>query len=573
MLKKIHDLRVVSGKGMRLVSATTSSAPFLSYLAIQLGMSLYNDKLLTIVTNYILQNRRSSFNWNMWSQPQPKELPTYPDDLDDTIAAYHALHLLGALQAADYARLTKTLIATEVKPGGPYRTWIVPPEADKVWLDVDPCVNAAVGAFACELGLELPGLTEYLLQCLQDDKLDSPYYPNRHVTLWQYSRISQLKNHELLRVEISKYLDSPTFPLLLAARNIGLPYTVSLDPNKPEALCYEYREKTIEDSVFNGCSAFSMAADHILHLPLPTDKEVTPQSNMVEKKDDNIALRKHATAYLRTLAKPHRQVSKKYFTAVLGQQGVTTAFADLVYSSLPKNKQKMISNKTLETLRFATLLGWVSYTMLDQAYDEGDRQLIPTGVFLNRAMRQKFEEACSKPEFLCWLDKTLATMDAANAQEIILNNQRKPLSLIELGQRALGHAAASMAILFICDIPTEDFATFALHYLVARQLDDDAHDWQKDRENKQLTPVGYWLSQHLGKNDDPAEIFWKQIIDLVASSVHEHTQISFQALQKMQDQIDISQLTNLLFSHDRAMQRALAKREETLEFTLALFSH
>ena len=73
---------------------------------------------------------------------------------------------VSARSAADkcqgYAKVTEILLSTETTVGGPYRTWLVPPDSEPVWLDVDIAVNSNVAYFLTLLAVTLPKLSRFI---------------------------------------------------------------------------------------------------------------------------------------------------------------------------------------------------------------------------------------------------------------------------------------------------------------------------------------------------------------------------------------------------------------------------
>jgi hypothetical protein len=118
----------------------------------------------------------------------------YPDDLDTTSLALYALAIHDESTSAEaLANYVHLLFATEVKEGGPYRTWLVNEAALPAWKDVDPCVNANIAAFLKLEEVELAGLNDYLQSVVDDPSVCSPYYPSRLSFYYFLSRSRPLR--------------------------------------------------------------------------------------------------------------------------------------------------------------------------------------------------------------------------------------------------------------------------------------------------------------------------------------------------------------------------------------------
>src|SRR5262249_49160595 len=124
---------------------TFFTSNILAALAVTHDPALFEVKQKSV--GFLLNQKSPQWSFNYWDRQSPefRELP-YPDDLDDPFCA------LAALTATDpqlitgqaLAHAVNLLTATEVKPGGPYRTWLVTAAAEAVWQDVDLAVNANV---------------------------------------------------------------------------------------------------------------------------------------------------------------------------------------------------------------------------------------------------------------------------------------------------------------------------------------------------------------------------------------------------------------------------------------------
>jgi hypothetical protein len=132
------------------------------------------------LVGFLQAQRSEQGSFNYWDRRSKEyRLQPYPDDLDDTFCALKAMvrhrpDLVGGGLLADAAQL---LIATEEKPGGPYRTWLTA-QTGAAWRDVDVAVNANIAGFLALVGVELSSLVELVEQAIvAPDGLSSPYYP------------------------------------------------------------------------------------------------------------------------------------------------------------------------------------------------------------------------------------------------------------------------------------------------------------------------------------------------------------------------------------------------------------
>jgi len=111
-----------------------------------------------------------------------------------------------------------------------------------------------------------------------------------------------------------------------------------------------------------------------------------------------------------------------------------------------------------------------------------------------------------------------------------------------------------------------------LNNVFARQLNDDAHDWERDLKMGHINAVG---AKILGKIENPKlkttsqhlkKIFWHDVVVGVCQDVLEHVQLAREMLEKV-SVIEDSLLFEKLFDPvERSAQKALKERRETLKF-------
>ncbi|MCC2631807.1 MAG: hypothetical protein K0S20_506, partial [Patescibacteria group bacterium] len=173
--------------------------------------SLDLDEIKKRGARFLLEERSKDWSFNYWSRnsSQYKELP-YPDDLDDTFCAAAALQEInpGLIDGKALASLITLLTATEAKPGGPYKTWIVDSRLpDPIWHDVDVAVNSNVGFFLSLQEASVPGINELIEGAIQNNSFTSPYYPNPFPIIYFISRFYKGEMQEgLVRILKAKRL-------------------------------------------------------------------------------------------------------------------------------------------------------------------------------------------------------------------------------------------------------------------------------------------------------------------------------------------------------------------------------
>lgn len=116
--------------------------------------------------------------------------------------------------------------------------------------------------------------------------------------------------------------------------------------------------------------------------------------------------------------------------------------------------------------------------------------------------------------------------------------------------------------------------TFFEHYLAARQLNDDAHDWLEDLENGFINAASAPLLAarrkkmkrniplNLIKERESLQIlFWEKIIDTVAADILAHIKNARHAVVKMQHLSDTSFIEDMLKPLEQAATKAIHERD------------
>jgi hypothetical protein len=111
-----------------VISYKTTFFPSLILGAIGPCVEQEFDDIKQRIVNFLLAQRSQQWTFNYWQKEslEYEQLP-YPDDLDDTFCALSSMYKFdpGLITGEALAAAINVLTAQEVKPGGPYRTWLV----------------------------------------------------------------------------------------------------------------------------------------------------------------------------------------------------------------------------------------------------------------------------------------------------------------------------------------------------------------------------------------------------------------------------------------------------------------
>jgi hypothetical protein len=219
-----------------------------------------------------------------------------------------------------------------------------------------------------------------------------------------------------------------------------------------------------------------------------------------------------------------------------------------------------LSEEFMAKLGLANLYGWLAYTIYDDFLDgEGKPELISTANVSMRRSLENFVGALPENEsFAAFVHHTFDAIDGANAWEVArcrfklgsakLQTGRLPDygNLEKLADRSLGHALAPMAVLAAAgqgldtDEAQKMFRAFR-HYLIARQLNDDAHDWEEDLRAGLVTPAVVMVLKKIGVRPGKRDItelistgrhhFWHVVLPEICELMRSHVRLSREALR------------------------------------------
>ncbi len=563
------------------------------------------------LARFLLRHKSETWSWNYWVRGEvAAKLRAYPDDLDDTACALAALyhHDPRLVDGAVQAHLASQLIAAEVKPGGPYRTWLVGSTASEVWRDVDVAVNANIGYLLSLLGVELPGLEGYITGRLEGEGLASTYYVGTAPTLYFVARwyrgVARKELSRLITTQLAAkehYTNS-----LMQAMLITAALRVGIEPGRLRTAVERliscqgdeggwpatalYYEPPVDGALYYaGSSALTTAfclealgsykrSLVVVRQPGQTD-QMKVMAGALERSNliSHYELRRRFRTQIRQLAAHDHD---RQITAI----ATTTALALGV--QLPAS--------TLLKLNVASLSGWVAYTIYDDFLDgEGRPSLLGAANVALRQTLQSFLSALPKDAlFQQAVSTALDRVDGANTWEVVRARASVQRGVVrikrlpdygdyaQLAERSWGHTLAATGVMRAAGYLPEGpeimhLEEFFRHFLIARQLNDDAHDWEEDLSRGHLTAAVTLLLRVEGmpciidlasQREGLRLRFWEETITLITSLIKHHAMLARRALVKCVPLRHTEEFERLIAALERSAQRALVGRDEAQKF-------
>ncbi|MEO5627710.1 MAG: hypothetical protein ABIQ89_02380 [Candidatus Saccharimonadales bacterium] len=551
------------------------------------------ERLRQELFDFIVQQQSDKWSFNYWARlsPEAKTLP-YPDDLDDTFSALIGLfmHDPEYIYQAGLPQIVSLLLATETVAGGPYRTWLTAND-DPKWQDVDLATNANVACFLKLINSQTPQLQEYIANQIKTGQLTSVYYPSPFPIIYYLARVCPAQSQKTLLVSIKSLrprnalqnalslqalclLASKDSSVKLLADKLGR--LQSPDGSWPAAaFCLDPARggKSYYHGSASLTTAFALEALQTYKRLSAINTEDT--NNTADAALNNITrLAKHDIASLAPAMKP---VARRMLASMNLPKIV-------LLPHLFARGLKITPQTNLDApLGLANLYGWMAYTIYDDFLDEeGQLQQLPLA---NWAMRQSLNyfKKVDDQQFLQTTIQAFDTIDAANAWEIshcrwhvidgILQVGRLPnyQKRQNLADRSIGHSLTPLAILASCGQPLDEPSVKSIrqafnHYLIARQLDDDAHDWQADVSKGHIS---YVVAAILADIDYSVDMPIKQLIPIMRQQFWHHSLVKICADMQIhikQGQAELQ--NNPLLKKDNILPQLLDGLESSVKLTL-----
>ncbi len=575
--------------------------------------SIIKEKL----ARFLLAQKNENWSFNYWvrNAKESLEMP-YPDDLDDTFCALAALSAYNpaSIQAPALARIISLLTFMEETEGGPYRTWITPKNTPREWLDVDLAVNANIGYFLSLQDVDLPKIISFTEKAIDAEKYSSPYYPSAYQVVYFISRFYRGVKMEKIRAFLfQKQEKSGAFgnPLLTALAVSSL-LRLGADPKKLEkSIAYVLRSQEngswqadafcLDPGVggktyYAGSSALTSAfCLEALALYEKTSAEAVSEQTRQGKTDRlrREVVRRAEKKFSFLDADLKKEGMNRLKKTLSGDKDGSIVLLPYFFADSLGMTGKKVSPDAIHSLCLANLYGWIAYTIYDDFLDdEGEPRLLSlANVCLRELTEIFFRIGEQSPDFLKIFTETMDKLDSANTWEVTHCRTKNTRAIPDYGNfarladRSLGHALGPFALLCLLGFSknSSEFRsarTFFKHYLIARQLNDDAHDWEEDVKQGHINAVGAELLRRLGKNALPdkfskrdlrlmQKIFWNEAIPAIAGKILSSGTSARNSLKKMKTLRDTALFEKLLAPLERSANEALAEKERTLAFLKA----
>lgn len=573
-----------------------------------------SQQICSNLAQFLLHQRGPDWSFNYWVKgtPQRKSFP-YPNDLDDTFCALLGLHSYDPklISSRTLAQVVKLLVACENQVGGPYHSWIVSNQSNTTWRDVDLAVNSNIASFLHRLNITLPRLEALFEQRIASRNFSSSYYPNDFPSLYYLARAYRGNRSPMLRQIIEQsWYESKQTPLqtslcLSALCRLGsnqhlletmASHIISSQTAKgswpKDAFCLDPSRDS--QKFYGGAAALTtaFALEALQSLPKQPPQLGVRRPKIVRDNDRlfsqvELSTKQELTQYGTHVEQAALATMKRLLSSDVGHE--ITLLPHKFAQSWQAVSHSCPPNTFIE-LGMANLLGWMAYTAYDNLMDGEDKPtLLPMANVCLRGSLSHFNKSFGQDQALrAYIEQVFDQIDEANAWE--LANCRFPVNSrtiwlgklphyddrMVLANRSLGHVLGPIGAVTLMGQPLASPALQAVelgfrHYLIARQLQDDLHDWQNDVKRGQISYVVAEILREVGASGQQtiAQLlpsmqrqFWHHSLSNLCDVVDYHTRQSHSLLERSHCLAPVNVMTGLL---DKLQQTTIKSRRSQAE--------
>jgi hypothetical protein len=564
------------------------------------------------LAKWVLSRKSPAWTFPYWSQ----EVDLTHDrllsaNLHSTFVALSALYAYDpqSITSTALGNIAKLLISAESSVGGPYYTY-THTLARTTRPEIDLAANGAIGHFIAQVAAPLPNLVAFVQDAVQAHHLQSRSFTSPYAGLYCIATLVE----EALRPELAAYILAQqhqgswgsVLDTALALATLGklgasaparalttLAAQQQADGSWPAQACciapncINYGASALTTAI--ALEALSRHAHMDMHPAAATSAPTAPPTALshADQKICQLVIG-HANEELGQLPPPLRKlclkVAQQIYTGDTSHEIVLVGrfTAQSLRAPMPRSNTSFFVS-----LGLANLYNWMAYTIYDDFLDdEGDPQLLSVA---NVALRSSVYHFCkalpTDAAFQQLVRQYFAAVDAANAWEITqargtireghITLGRLPTYThgTQLANRSCTHSLPMCAALAKAGIALHSPAAQACiqafrHYLIARQLNDDMHDWEDDMQAGHITYVCSKILDQLQIGPQTTRLsplldrmrrqFWDHTLEQICRDISHHVQLGQQAAMRSK-----------LLNHDNILSSLLRPLAATADFSLA----
>lgn len=261
-------------------------------------------------------------------------------------------------------------------------------------------------------------------------------------------------------------------------------------------------------------------------------------------------------------------------------------------------KGDKISDDVVAEMGLANIFFWTAFIIYDDFWDEDEAaqpKMLPIANIFARHYINYFSGLLSKDSgFSAFFQHIMDNLDAANFWEMQACRTKVEGLIFHIPKilpdyadyenkfrPASGHILGPVAMLLLLgyriDSPeVKNFIDYFRHYLIAMQVNDDAHDWEEDMRRGHISTVVDLLLRDFGRKEGAIDlekdlpelkkVFWFKTIKKAAEIAVSHTEKSRQALKSMGIFEGIKSLERIIDISENVAKKALKEQDNSVDF-------
>jgi hypothetical protein len=548
------------------------------------NLSLLSEKInKEKLEKYLLENKGQVFNFEN------------NREINFLIAANILKSFPENVTGKEIAKIVKTLASIEKEEGGPYYN-------DKQQIDLG--ANIIIAYLLSIQEVDIPSLIGLIEDSIKKQSFKSELLNNEGFVIYLLSQFykGEEKNN-LIDLILKKLQNENIFnKILLSISLLNLKYEIDIKKiiddieNNQESLNNQFQ-------IFQG---FKSTPDINFNFYIELiSKYEQRNKELVQAKEEKEVLGKIielAKNNFKNLSLDFAEISIEQIQKTITRNNDKQMSLMAYYTKKAFGKKgRNINDELVIEMGLMNVFFWTAFIIYDDFWDEDEDanpKVLPSANFYTRKYINFF--ISSTPEnkkFINFFHNLMDKLDEANAWEVshcrakiidskfiipesIPNYNDYEYKFNPSSGHILGPIALMSKIGYDLDSPEiQNFIAYFRNYLIAMQINDDAHDWEEDIKRGHLSTVVVMLLNSW-KNNFPEkkeidliadleklqEIFWYEVITKASETALIYTKKSREALKKISIIEDYEPLEYFININERMAQKAIIEQKRSIEF-------
>ena len=449
------------------------------------------------------------------------------------------------------AKLLNILAKAEIQEGGPYRSF-----TDSHNDDTDIGTNVAIAYFLSLQGVNLPSLDELVERAITANNFKSRFFASEQPVIYLLAKFYKGEQKQSVVAYLSSISCQDGTDRRLTTASLAL----------------------LEHKQEKSAGGFNGEEIRIIGI-----------------------IREMARERCSGLSKDFRETAMREFENTIEgnpdkQMPLMAYYMKLALGA----KGREISDEMVAMMGLANIFFWSAFIIYDNFWDcdeEAQPSVLPVANLFARHYTDFFglifdRQSGSNNLFHQLMDK----LDAANNWETLYCRTKVEKGVFAIPevlpdyadyelkyQPSSGHILGPVAILcqmgFGNSKETQSLIDYFKNYLIAMQINDDAHDWLEDMRRGHLSTVvvmliNDWIKEYPEQKEIDLQadleklqrIFWFKTIERACQTVLDYTQKSRRALRSMAIVENFEPLERYIVLNENAANKALAEQKKSVEF-------